>query len=42
MATTEKYKKDELVWIEESAEGFAEYTADDIFEKGSDFRSFTN
>ena len=31
MATTEKYKENELVSIKESAEDFAEYTADDIF-----------
>ena len=31
MATTEKYKENELVLIRESAEDFADYTADDIF-----------
>ena len=34
------YKKDELVRIREYAEDFAEYTANDIFEKGSDFKAF--
>ena len=40
MATIEKYKKDELVRIEETADDLADYTSKDIFEKGSDFKAF--